>query len=83
VVVIQQNQAFRYESSQAADIATGLLRDTSNVLVAEATALLYIGAAEGTDLESFWQEVLKALRYGELVDDEEGHEKRGPDVTFH
>ena len=54
------------------------------MLIAEATALLYIGAAEGTEWEHFWQDVLKLLRYGEFANDARGNDEgQDVDVTLH
>jgi hypothetical protein len=47
------------DERQPADVATQLARETGNILVAEATASLYLAAAENSAWAQFWREVLE------------------------
>ena len=69
---------FKLECTNHLHAASYLLQQTGNVLVAEATALTYIGAAEGTEWEWFWQDVLKTLRYADLGDENQTNGETGP-----
>lgn len=69
IVIIESEKA--YHGWQSEEVATLLAQETGNILVAEATASLYIEAAKETAYEPLWREVLEALHYGEVVDDEE------------
>jgi hypothetical protein len=67
---IRDQDVLRFNGHDPVAVATGLLRTTGNVLVAAATASLYMEAAKGTAFEQSWQEVSDALWHAELVEDE-------------
>ncbi|RVI34232.1 hypothetical protein [Sinorhizobium meliloti] len=79
VVVFRQNEGYIARRSDPEFIASRLVQETGNVLVAEATAALYLAAAEETPWECFWKEVLQAMTYGQPM--EGGH--GGENVTLH
>jgi hypothetical protein len=58
------------DERQPADVATQLARETGNILVAEATASLYLAAAENSAWAQFWREVLETLQCRDVIDDE-------------
>jgi hypothetical protein len=79
IVIIESEKAYHLDGWQSLEVATLLAQETGNILVAEATASLYIEAAKETAYEPLWREILEALHYGEVVDDEERSvaERRG------
>lgn len=79
VVVFRQNEGYIARRADPAFIASRLVQETGNVLVAEATAALYLAAAEETPWECFWKEVLQAMTCGQPM--EGGH--GGENVTLH
>lgn len=79
VAIIQQNNGFEAEGWDAPEAAAQLLNETGNILVAEASAALFIAASEGTRWESFWEKVLEVLRYGQPFN-RDGH---GPGASVH
>ncbi|MER8887606.1 hypothetical protein [Mesorhizobium sp. M0816] len=50
-----------------------------SVLAADATISMYMAAAEGTEWESFWKEVLEVLWYAEPMEGGDGEEN----LTLH
>jgi len=79
VVLIEQSEAFRISGRDPAEIAGRIAQANDNVLAAHATIQMYISAAEGTDFESFWQEVLRTLWYAQPVEHDDG----GENPTLH
>jgi hypothetical protein len=78
-IVFRQNEGFVAEDADPAFIASRLLQETGNVLVAGATAALYLEAAEDTPWECFWKEVLQAMTYGQPMEGGHGEDN----VTLH
>lgn len=78
-MVIRQYDAFRVDHSDAAEIASRIVQVTANVLAADATISIYMAAAEGTEWESFWKEVLEVLWYAEPMEGGDGEEN----ITLH
>lgn len=79
IVVFRQNEGYIARRAAPEFIASRLVQETGNILAAEATAALYLAAAEETAWECFWKDVLQAMTYGQPM--EGGH--GGENVTLH
>ncbi|MBZ9944499.1 hypothetical protein LB533_25730 [Mesorhizobium sp. BR1-1-13] len=79
VVLIEQSEAFRISGRDPAEITARIVQATANVLAADATIQMYIAAAEGTEFEPFWKEVLKVLWYAQPFEHDDG----GENPTLH
>ncbi len=79
VVLIRQSESFRITDHVPAEITARIVNVTADVLAADATIQMYIAAAEETEFESFWQEVLRALWYAQPVEHDDG----GENPTLH
>jgi hypothetical protein len=81
IIVIKENRGHEVFWEGSIEVAIELMQETGNVLIAEATASLYLEASEGC---GWWKDVLEALRYGEIVE-VEGEDTSGPDegCTLH
>ncbi|MHC2424242.1 hypothetical protein ACVII1_007243 [Bradyrhizobium elkanii] len=79
VVLIRQSESFRISDCVPAEITARIVSVTADVLAADATIQMYISAAEETDFESFWKEVLQALWYAQPIEHDDG----GENPTLH